>query len=235
MKRTLLIITDERPEYLARTVASAAKHLPPFDRRLMMDDSGNPEFARYLDVTYPDFEIHHNEHNLGRAATMRKAWNLIAESDADFVFHLQNDFVFTGPVPLNDIQAVLERKPRLAQVALLRQPWNDAEKAAGSIYAKDGIDRYFQRVAPGRDGLVYFLEQTIRWTDNPSLFPADLCRRLPYPVDANVEGGFSDMVRAAGYVCGYWGTLTDPPRCEHIGYRSFRHESPSDGRMRVSG
>jgi hypothetical protein len=108
----LLVISDGREEYLHRTLESAREHLPDPDVFIHVDD-------RY--------------HKLGFAGAIQKGWQLAVDAGVDWLIHLEQDFTFNQPVDVPAIVEVLDRHPHLVQMALLRQPWNRAEKAAGGI------------------------------------------------------------------------------------------------------
>jgi len=185
-----------------------------FNKLIMMDDSGRADVGAYLNETYPEFTIVHNSENMGRVVTMAAAWDIVNKMNAKYVFHLQNDFTFNEKVYLDEMETVLNLYPYLAQIALLRQPWNQKETDAGSIYLKDGLHQY--TLNQWRD--YNWLEQTIRFTDNPALIRASVLK-LPYPQDEESEAEFSTTVRDAGYKCAYWGVAYDRPRVTHIGYK----------------
>lgn len=227
--RALVVVTDERPEYLEDTLKSAEERLKGgFGFRLIMDDSGNPEFAEYLRETYPGYMVNSSGVTMGRCHTMAHAWAIVRRQSAEFVFHLQNDFTFNRDVDLDQIQGFLVRHPELAQVAFMRQPWSEAERLAGSVYKKDPVGLY-KNVEEGEDKWV---EHMVRFTDNPSLIPIRVLGLPSTTVDYGGEAVFSQSVKAAGYKCAYWGTTEDPPWVEHIGLLRMEQLRATRGRFK---
>lgn len=160
MKVALLLISDGRENYLERTLASAAEFLPPMDYFVWVDDS---------------------PHELGFAGAIQAGWDVILEhTDAEFVFHLEQDFTFRYPVPIDRMACELTAHPELVQIALLRQPWNDAEREAGSII-RTHPEAYEQC-----DG---FIRHRKFFTTNPSLYPRRICER-GWPQRDYSEGHF---------------------------------------------
>lgn len=185
MNVCLLLIGDGRSDYRDRTLESARLNLPPMDAVVEVDDSG---------------------HELGFAGAVQAGWDAIPD-DCDYVFHLELDFTFNRPVPLDSMIALLERA-RLSQVALKRQPWNPEEKAAGGICELKPSDFTDHG---------YWTSHRKFFTTNPSVYPADLCKR-PWPQESESEGKFTlDLILDLTVSFAFWGGKFDPPHVHHIG------------------
>lgn len=184
----LLLISDGRDEYLERTIASAQEMLPTFDQLVTIDDSA---------------------HELGFAGAIQAGWREVA---TDYVLHLEQDFTFNAPVPVGRMVRLLERHPHLAQVALKRQPWNAAERAAGGIvelHPDDFVERY-------DDGAVW-TEHRRFFTTNPSVYPSRLCE-LGWPQIHESEGIFTHrLLENPDLRFAFWGGKFDAPLVTHIG------------------
>lgn len=143
MSVALLLISDGREEYLQATRRSAAVCLPEFDQVVHIDDT---------------------HHELGFAGAIQAGWDLIA---TDYVFHLEGDFTFNRPVPVDRMCEILAAYPHLVQLALLRQPWNPAERAAGGVWQQhpDSYTPWLQE--PDAE----WLEHARFFTTNPCLYP----------------------------------------------------------------
>lgn len=74
-----------------------------------------------------------HDHHLGMAGAVREAWTWAVDLDVDFLFHVEEDFTFNERVDIAGMAALLDAYPRLAQIVLKRQPWNEQEHAAGGI------------------------------------------------------------------------------------------------------
>lgn len=224
----LLVMTDGRRDVIERTIKSARDHLRgTITERWVHDDSGDPDYAAWLAATFPDFTIHSTGHRSGFGGAIRSAWAMIrARSDARYVFHLEDDFVFERDVILRDMCAVLDHHPDVVQLALLRQPWNPDEVAAGGIIEQhpfDYVDRFDWCPAEsvrGPDPLFNrWIEHRRFFTTNPSLYRRILLEEHDWPTGPHSEGRFGiDLIHAnPDAVFAFWGARTDGPWVEHIG------------------
>lgn len=211
----LLVITDGRTECIQRTVPSALGNLAgPISERWIYDDSGDADHLAWLYQTFPQFRIiHHLEGRQGFGGAIREAWRTLRfESAAEYIFHLEDDFTFNREVPLEDMMEILDEEPRLAQVALRRQAWNTAEKAAGGVI-ETNPDAYTQRSGH----FTSFLEHDLFFTTNPSLYRRQLIEHNDWPEGERSEGVFTAQLREARHTFAYLGERTDPPWVHHIG------------------
>ena len=191
MSVCLLRIGDGRDDYHDASWASAVENLPPVDHVVTVDD---------------------RTHSLGFSGAIQHGWQQVIETDADYVFHLELDFLFNQPVPLDRIIAVLERRPNLAQICLKRQPVNNEEIAAGGIVERNP-DAYTQRVDHGD----IYTEHRVCFSTNPCVYPAALCHQ-GWPQVKNSEGIFTHRLLADPDVrFAFWGAKQDPPLVTHIG------------------
>lgn len=203
----LVVVTDGRGEYLEQCLASL--DLEQFDLRAVVDDSGDPDYGVWLDGMFStDLAVHH-ERRCGLATAVRSAWRAALDLDADFVFHVEEDFTF-GPLDLPAMVNVLTRRPHLAQLVLKRQAWSEEEIAAGGQIECDP-DAYFQVSS----SLGTWVEHRRLFSFNPSLIPRSVFGREWGPI---LEADVSAEVFADPEAhCAYWGARSDPPRCTHIG------------------
>lgn len=191
MTVVLLRIGDGRDAYHERSWASARRMLPRVDHIVTIDD---------------------REHALGFAGAIQAGWDEIAETGADWIFHLEMDFEFLAPVPLARMIALLEREPHLAQIVLKRQPVNESEHAAGGI-VEQHPDDYTER----EDGGDTWTEHRRFFSTNPSLYSTDLLR-LRWPQEPQSEGMFTHRLLADPLLrFAFWGGKFDPPTVHHIG------------------
>lgn len=223
MTVAVLVLTDGRDEYLAPTVQSAMRSLTgPIVEWWMHDDTGLDDYRAQLARRYPTFRHINGGPRQGFGGAIRSAWqHLAAQSTARYVLHLEGDFTFCRPVDLGHLAAVLETRPHLAQLALVRQPWNDTERAAGGLLAAHP-GGFAERT--DRDGHRW-LEHRLWWTTNPSLYRRTLILDLGWPDGPQSEGVFTQQLLAKGtpevgpdhVAFGYWGTPTEGEWVEHIG------------------
>jgi hypothetical protein len=211
---TLLVFTDGRGDLLEKTLESAGRELL-FDgliTPIIIDDSGDPDYANHLEHTYRRFGQIHHDHRLGFCATVADAWTHVPPS-TDFVFHLEDDFVFERRINIGHLADVLDENPKLAQITLMRQAWNPEEVAAGGVIAlqPDAFTDHHD------DQDRYWLEHRLYFSTNPSIYRRSLTK-AGWPVDARCEGLFSHQLLAdPDLIFGVWGARTDDPWVTHIG------------------
>jgi hypothetical protein len=163
--------------------------LPHWDQEVFIDDSA---------------------HRLGAAGAIQEGWRHV---ETDYVFHLEQDFIFKMPVPLEEMIALLERRPYIAQVALKRQAVYEFEQAAGSLLEYFGSERFTER----RDDLATWTEHRVLFTLNPCVYRGSLCRiGWPQLPASEIRFGCSLIVDPEVQFA-YWGGKSDPPMVEHIG------------------
>lgn len=211
----LLVITDGRTDCITKTVSSALSNLDgPIAERWMYDDSGDPNHRAWLAKTFPEFElIYHPDGRQGFGGAIRTAWaHLRANSTADYIFHLEDDFTFNRSVPLDDMMEILDEERHLAQVALRRQAWNSAEKAAGGVI-EVSPDSYIDHTGH----FTSYLRHSLFWTTNPSLYRRRLIHDHDWPTGEQSEGRYTALLREHGYEFAYLGERSEPPWVHHIG------------------
>ncbi len=212
----LLVITNGRDDCLDRTIDATRNLDGPITECRIWDDTGDPDHAAMLRRAYPAFTVHqHPDGPQGFGGAIRGAWQVLAtQSMTPFVFHLEDDFVIREPVDLQAMADVLTWRREVAQMALLRQPWNEAERAAGGIFETWDPGDAVQQSTLGH----WWIEHRRYFTTNPSLYRrALLHEHNGWPIGPDSEGRFGIGLAHAGRTFGYWGSLGDAPRVEHIG------------------
>lgn len=192
MSIALLAIGDGRHDYHARSLASALEHLPKFDQYVWVNDE---------------------THDLGFAGAIQHGWDQI---ETDWVFHLELDFVFHAPVPVDRMIRLLLLQPHLAQIALKRQAVNAPELAVGGVIEAnpDAFTEHMESYAPR--GCVW-TEHRAFFTTNPSVYHSWI-RERGWPQQALSEGIFTHRLLADPSLrFAYWGGKFDPPLVTHIG------------------
>jgi glycosyltransferase involved in cell wall biosynthesis len=158
----LLLTTCGRGHYLSRCLASLDTE--PFEHRIVVDDSGDLDYARKLRLELPGWTIISHAARRGLAAAIETGWDAIRHLDVDYVFHVEDDFVFPDPIPLDRMRQILEDDPTLAQVVLYRQPGPPHEVAHGGYL---NMGEYEQT------GDLYIADRCFSF--NPCLYPAWVC------------------------------------------------------------
>lgn len=224
MTTALLVMTDGR-EHIFDVIPSAEAALPAelISERWIHDDSGDPRFAVRLRKLFPDYRVISTAGRSGFGGAIRSAWEALRRnSSAPFVFHLEDDFTFNRPVDLAGMIWLLEHRPHLVNMALRRQPWNDAERAAGGIveqhpgaYHECEHHEHTETMQPIAH--LAWLEHRLFFTTNPGIYR----RRLLFtgwPEGAESEGRFSHQLLADPAVrFGYFGGRNSGEAVHHIG------------------
>lgn len=212
---TLLVITDGRQECLHRTLESLdlSVDLDVISRRVIVNDCGeNPAFGDWLDTLGFDEHLRPATSRRGFAGAIAAGWK--AAGDSDYVFHLEDDFIFQRPVNLQHIMKVLADHPHLAQMALRRQAWNDEEVKAGGV-----VESRPSEFVDCSDGEAQWLEHRCFFTTNPAVLPAQTVAR-EWPQVQHSEGIFGlKLFEDPQTTCGYWGRREHLPWVRHIGVR----------------
>ena len=191
MRVAFLLISDGRADYRERTLDSAKDALP--------------EPAHFI-------EIDDSDHELGFAGAIEAGWKKVIDTDAEWVFHCEADFLFERPVPIDRMIAVLKRHPSLAQISLKRQAWSQAEKLAGGFVELNPA-AYTQHVDRGD----MFTTHRVCFSTNPCLYPASLCHQ-GWPQVEHSEGVFTHrLLEDPECRFAIWGGKFDAPAVEHIG------------------
>jgi len=201
MKIALMVITDGR-ECFKQTMGSLEENFDEFNYNLIVDDSLNPKFHSDIDFIYGaggewgNFNIDHATQKRGFAGAIRAGWSQIPDY-VDYVFHMEDDFIFLDRPPLQEMIQIMEDNPYLVQMALLRGPANKQEEEAGGLM-NINPDTYEQKEK--------WIEHRNFFTTNPSIYRRSLIER-DWPSGANSEGIFGIELFASdpSLKSGYWG------------------------------
>ena len=213
MNNCLTVIADGRREYIEQTIASAELKLKgDFAYLFIIDDSGDFEYADWLEHTFPAFQCVHHTERRGLAGAVRSAWETAYNAGADFLWHQEDDFLITRKVKVDRLAQILHCEPHLASLTLKRQPWNDEEIAAGDIIAANRDDHTDHQCPSG-----HWVEHRRLFSFNPSLIPRHTLHLVLNNCRDTLERGVTDVLLAQEYSFAYYGKRDDEPRCEHKG------------------
>jgi len=216
------VLTNGRQMYLARTMLWASKNVSYDGLKLVgkfiIDDSGDSKYRKWLRDTYPDYlVVEVADTPQGFEYAMNKLWDVVRSADTDFVFHLEDDFLFPDPVSLIDLVSILNENTSMSQVAFKRQPWFANEVAQGGLI--QALERN-QNVFTDKTSAagIKYTEHRVLWTANPSVFPKWLIEKYPWPLESWSESLFAKSIfRNPGITSAYYGHKYDEPACIHIG------------------
>jgi len=209
----LIVRTDGRGEYLEQCLPSL--DLTAFDARIVVDDSGDAEYGAWVDgLTAWDATVHH-ESRRGLGACVASGWRTALDLGADFVWDVEEDFVFLEQPDLPLMSKVLARRKHLSQLVFLRQAWSPEEINAGGLIPC--AEQRGVRFEPKLTSIGAWVEHRGVFSLNPSLIPRRTMQRL---LGAGVEAEFSALLDAdPDDRRAYWGYKSEEPRCIHVGER----------------
>lgn len=217
----LLVMTDGR-DTIGPTIASAEANLigGPITEQWIHDDTGDPAHADELRRRFPNYQVITTAGRSGFGGAIRSAWSVLREvSEAPYIFHLEDDFTFNRRVHLGMMARVLLDRPYLVNLALRRQPWNEAEIAAGGIVEQHPGD-FIEQCAYFPFQEHWWLEHRRFFTTNPSLYRRELIHSEAWPEGPNSEGRFTHQLLADPATrFGYWGARDSGEWVHHIGHQ----------------
>jgi hypothetical protein len=210
----IVVMTDGRRECIARSIPSLERLHGTFTGWLIHDDSADPEYRAWLGATFPHWDIHSTPYRSGFAGAMRSAREQVQRYGASHVWWHEDDFILTRDVDVSAMAGTLDAERALVQLALRRQPWNDAERAAGGI-VEQHPDQFYEVWDRGRA----WLEHRRFFTTNPHLIRAEWLTETQWPEGPESEGRYGLSLFAGGRLrCGFWGSRDSGEWCEHIGH-----------------
>lgn len=219
-KINIVVVTDGRQQYLDQCMATIGNLAGPIANRFMFDDSGDDTYRARLARQYKNWMVIGKGPRLGFTTTMINVWQVMALQPQQWFFHVEGDFTFPSRVDLAAMQTIMIENPYLAQIALLRQPWNPEERAAGGYIALDPNSFVACKDNNGNA----WLKHRKFFTTNPHLTRRTVCSTGWEDRDQS-EGHTSLRLFRQGFpgVSGEntWsailGSHDDRPRCLHIG------------------
>jgi hypothetical protein len=206
----LLVRTDGRRECIDRTITSFEEQVSgTVTRRVIHDDSGDPNYTDWLRSCFPGFEVFAARGRQGFAGAIRSAWKHLEGFEEPWVADWEDDFTVTRPVDLDQLVALQQAHPHLAQVCLRRQPWG-AEVPHGGF-----MEMAPQWYTDRSDGRFDWVETTRNWTTNPSVYRKQICQ-VGWPEGKDSEGHWGFKLRDRGLP---WGVPGDQVRFGFWGSR----------------
>ena len=212
MTTALILRCDGRRDYIEETVRSTIAHLGAFEHQIIIDDSGDSAYAKWLDERFGGFNCVHHTERRGLSGGFKSACEVAIQLGVDYVFSTEDDQAILSDIDLTAFIALLESQPHLAQVAIKRTAYSPQEHAAGGI-----VEAYPQFYTERTGDGMTWIETDHLFVFSPSLIP----RRVIECALANTDTFLEDNVTAAlwahGYRSCYWGATYDPPLCDHVG------------------
>lgn len=224
----LLIMTDGRASYFSQTLDSAISNLKIDDELTIVvnDDSAKESYSSFLKSSLDRkgekyFITPTLPSKSGFGGAINNAWNFLnsLKNTDDFVFHLEDDFLFNQKINISELKTILQLKKNIQQVALRRQPWNELEANAGGI-VESNPESYFDKSHEN----IHWLEHRNFFTTNPCLYRRSLCRE-GWPVVKYSEGIFSKKLlnKDKDFCSAYFGSRNSGELVRHIGFERNGH------------
>ena len=223
----LVVLTHGDSAPLAGTLESFRRMVTPAptSKRLHVDaalpDGCSAETPCQVDPWFAPDETFWAGGQYGFCEAVREVWmfnSLLIEpvessNPEPFVFWLEHDFEFLRPVNLAELATVLRAEPEVAQMSLMRNAVNPAERRAGGLYALhrheyQPVTTHAANAWLGGLGLysLQWLEQRMYYTTNANLMSTEFMRENPWPdYEDHCEGRFSHDLMGRGYRFGVWG------------------------------
>lgn len=150
MKYLLTVLTNGRPHYLERSLAAFAEHVTPAPEEVYVHDDGlrtsRADLDRALAPIGGRIVLAGSAPGLGMCRAHADCWNQAAESEYEWVFHLEDDYRVLCPIDLRELAAVITRRRYLLQMTLMRTPWGAEVEHGGYVPMATG--HYDRAVAP---------------------------------------------------------------------------------------
>lgn len=113
---TCVLTSCGRFDLLRVTLDSFLAHHRPA-RFIIAEDSADAAFADRIRERYPQVEVRLNEPRLGQHRSIDSAYGDVA---TPFIFHMEDDFRFDGPVDVVDAVALAGSDPNISSVCFRR-------------------------------------------------------------------------------------------------------------------
>lgn len=230
MNYLLTILSSGRPVYLERTLHWYGRFLNPKPASVFVFDDGGTLDHDWLgdriEAAWPGAEwlVQGSARRLGQCVAQAECWAVAADSDHEWVWHVEDDVVLLRPLDLRDLAAVLDAESAVPQMALIRCPWGNEIEWGGYISQFPG--HYDRRVTTAlvtvggveraEPRAFEWIATRRNWAHAPMLCRTQLCRDYVFPARPGCETEIGPMLLAAGYEAfGLWGWGS--PDVAHIG------------------
>lgn len=194
------------------------------DGRDALKQDALESFVRHAQGAHvgPIVEVDDRYHALGFCGAIQEGWARLRErapsTPFDYVFHLEEDWLFLRDFALDRMCDLLDLHPSVAQVALRRGAENDAERDAGGLIGLWPDEYHDKRLIDPGDVEHDWLEHGLFFTTNPSVYRASLIEHS-WPTAPRCEEVFGRRLIDTGRRFAFWGSRRDEPWIKHTGKR----------------
>jgi hypothetical protein len=236
VRYALALLTHGEAPFLEATLESfyAAVDVPPVARVCVLDG----QWAKAPSMILGAWDAISYRDPKGFCGATSELWRHCAAQDVDWVFWIENDFLFHRSFQLEAMAATLLENPHVLQMALCRNACNDEERAAGGLLASRRgwfhdretwipnernpipVPNAEGAIEPGSAMAYPWFEHGAYWTTNPSLFHVSVPRTYEWPTEEFCEGKFGIRLRERNpdIRFGLWGDGAE--WVEHVGQRT---------------
>lgn len=206
MKYLLTVLSNGRPDYLARTLDAFREHVSPQPTEVYLYDDGGRTPLGILQDRYPGAAVAYRDERVGMCAAHGFCWGAAATSELDWVFHLEDDMRILCPIDLDEIAAVMESHPHLVSMTLKRTPVGSELEYGGFVEQEPG---WYERETEAHVDWGYFsrwFETRRNWSCAPTLFRTDLARAFPWSSEPGCETEIGPRLLTDQEIrFGFWG------------------------------
>jgi hypothetical protein len=133
MKICRVIFSANRFEFLIPTLQSHEQFVNFGDNEvysIFIDDYPMRRYDNAIIDTAKKYgfnEVVLHPNNKGITLTWSELWEYLSTQDFDFIWHHEDDVVFTQPINIQLLIDFLQNNPKVCQICLQRNPWYDYE------------------------------------------------------------------------------------------------------------
>jgi len=201
----LVVLSNRLDAYLPDTIDSLAAHVNGVDQLTVVDDSGDPMWREHVEATLGIDVVAVAAEPAGYQAAMQRVFD-VAQGEHFALW--EEDFRALEAIDLNEMARILDERPHLAQLALLRGPWYANEVAAGGVLQARANDGHEIELVDG------VFEHRAFFTCNPTVLPRRTFTRT-WPQRHFSEAAFgSELLRDPSTRFG----MLPGIRVEHVGH-----------------
>lgn len=210
----VFVMTDGRKECIAQSIPSLVENLSgDIHSWIIHDDSGDSSYQSWLRKEFPSFELIYTDGRSGFSGAYANIWRHLSTATCRFVFGTEDDFTYNESIPLDHMIKIIDSDQHIAQVALKRQPWGEAEEVAGGF-----MNMYPQLWSDESIDDIKWCWQKHFFTTNPSIYRQALTKR-GWPEEDHSEQVFTKKVLKdwPEVKFAYYRETSHPPMVHHIG------------------
>ena len=198
---TVCVTSCARPDLLEQTLSSFRRfHI--VKKMIVSEDSGDPRMRDWLAEKCPEAEIMFGSVKTGMMASIDRLYGAVR---TPFIFHLEDDWLFDGPVDFAAAKSALSADPAISSVCVRRfDELKSKHRALTSRVALEGVElRVF---APGAH------PQWYGYTSNPGTLRRAFWERYR-PMARIRHDDLSELAKRDGFRVAY----AVPGVARHIG------------------